>query len=66
MTDAELWAALEALGDDLLDPTFPEELVDEELRALGLDPEALAERASSHAATAGHPATSATSSRPHG
>lgn len=44
-TDRELWAALQGLDDDLLDPSLPETVVDAELRALGVDPKALADRA---------------------
>jgi hypothetical protein len=50
MTDSEadadkaLWAALERLDDDLLDPNMPEEEIAEDLRQMGLNPEALAEK----------------------
>jgi hypothetical protein len=40
-TDAELWAALEALRDDPLDPAMPREVVDQALRGGGVDPDAL-------------------------
>lgn len=43
-TDTELWRALEGLDDDLLDLDLPEALVDEELKALGVEPAALAKR----------------------
>jgi hypothetical protein len=43
-TDAELWAALEALGDDPLDPAMPRELLDQTLRGGGVDPDALRKR----------------------
>lgn len=45
-TDKELWSALDGLEDDLLDPNFPEALVEVEIRRLGLSPEALANRGS--------------------
>jgi hypothetical protein len=40
-TDPEAqWRALRAIaGDDMLDPDYPEELIDEELRKAGADPE---------------------------
>ena len=41
--DLELWAAIEDLDDDYLSEDLPEEQLDEELRALGLDPHKLAE-----------------------
>jgi len=44
-TDVELWQALEALDDDLLDLRHPESIVEDELKALGIDPAALAKRA---------------------
>lgn len=43
-TDKELWQALEGLDDDLLDPRMPDAMVEEELRQLGIDPNALARR----------------------
>lgn len=43
-TDKELWLALEGLDDDLLDPNMPDAMVEEELRQLGIDPDALARR----------------------
>lgn len=45
-TETELWQALEGLDADLLDPGLPESIVDDELKALGVDPQALARRAS--------------------
>ncbi len=45
-TEKELWQALEGLDADLLDPELPESAVDDELKALGIDPLALAKRAS--------------------
>jgi len=45
-TEEELWQALEGLDADLLDPGLPESAVDDELKALGVDPLALAKRAS--------------------
>jgi hypothetical protein len=45
-TEKELWQALEGLDADLLDPGLPESAVDDELKALGVDPLALAKRAS--------------------
>ncbi len=45
-TEKELWQALEGLDADLLDPELPESAVDDELKALGVDPLALAKRAS--------------------
>jgi hypothetical protein len=45
-TEKELWQALEGLDADLLDPGLPESVVDDELKALGVDPQALAKRAS--------------------
>jgi hypothetical protein len=41
-TDRELWHAIKGHEDDLPDPHVPMELVDQELRALGADPDALA------------------------
>jgi hypothetical protein len=41
-TDKDLWFALEQLDDDLLDPNIPKEIVEDELRKLGLDPEEVA------------------------
>lgn len=38
MTDAELWEALESLDDDFLDADMPQDIVDEELRLMGVDP----------------------------
>jgi hypothetical protein len=43
-TDDELWVALEGLDEDLLDPHLPEALVDDELKAIGVDPMALGAR----------------------
>lgn len=43
-SEKELWKALEGLDDDLLDPGLPETVLDEELKAMGLDPTALAKR----------------------
>lgn len=45
-TEKELWQALEGLDADLLDPGLPESIVDDELKSLGVDPQALARRAS--------------------
>jgi len=44
-TDKELWTALACSDDDLLDPDMPESLVNQELLGVGIDPQALAERA---------------------
>lgn len=44
MTENELWAALQRLDDDLLDPKLPDAAIDSELRAMGVDPAALASR----------------------
>lgn len=41
-TDAELVAALDKLDAAILDPDYPIELVEEELRAVGLDPDKVA------------------------
>lgn len=43
-TERELWSALEGLDDDLLDLNLPDAVVDEELKALGIDPAVLARR----------------------
>jgi hypothetical protein len=43
-TDKELWQALDRLDDDLLAPDLPEAILDEELRAMKVDPAALAKR----------------------
>jgi hypothetical protein len=44
-SDAELLAALdESLASDVLDPEYPIEWVDEDLRAMGVDPEEVAKR----------------------
>ncbi len=43
-SDQELWNGLGSLDDDLLDLDLPDEVVDDELRAIGVDPTALAER----------------------
>jgi hypothetical protein len=51
-TDKDLWTALEGLGDDLLDLELPPALADEELRAMGVDPAALSERAGAFVAAA--------------
>lgn len=51
-TEKELWQALEGLDDDLLDPDLPESVVDDDLRVLGVDPLALAKRASEFVAVA--------------
>lgn len=45
-TENELWLALQTLDDDLLNTDLPEAVVDAELKALGVDPVALAKRAS--------------------
>ena len=45
-TDGETWQALAALGDDLLDPSYPEAAIDAELAELGIDAVALAKRGS--------------------
>lgn len=45
-TDKELWKALEGLDDDLLNVDLPDGAVDDELKAIGVDPAALARRAS--------------------
>jgi hypothetical protein len=39
-----IWSALEGLDDDLLDPNLPSTVLDEELRSMGLDPDAIAQR----------------------
>ena len=51
-TDKELWAALEGLDDDLLDVDLPEGAVNDALKAIGVDPGALAKRASEFVARA--------------
>lgn len=43
-TDRELWAALEALGDDPLDPAIPREVLDRTVRSAGVDPDTLRTR----------------------
>jgi hypothetical protein len=43
-TDKELWIALEGLDDDLFHLDVPEALVDEELKAIGVDSASLAKR----------------------
>lgn len=43
-TEKELWSALEGLDDDLLDLHLPEAVLDEELKAMGIDPSLLAKR----------------------
>jgi hypothetical protein len=43
-TDAELWQALEALGDDPLDAAVSREVLDGALRNAGVDPQALRTR----------------------
>jgi hypothetical protein len=43
-TEKELWAALGHLDDDLLNPDLPEVAVDDELKALGIEPDALSRR----------------------
>lgn len=43
-TERELWEALRDLDDDLLDAALPESVVDAELKAMGVDPVALAKR----------------------
>jgi hypothetical protein len=43
-TEKDLWSALEGLNDDLLDLHLPEAAVDEELKAMGIDPALLAKR----------------------
>lgn len=50
--DQELWEALERLDDDLLDPSLPESVVDDELKAAGVDPSALGKRATALVARA--------------
>lgn len=52
MTDEELWAALTALDDDLLNPVYPEAAIDEELEKMGVDPTALALRGAEFVAKA--------------
>lgn len=51
-SDEKLWRALVGLDDDLLDPALPEAIVDEELRAMGVDPARLAKRGSAFVAKA--------------
>lgn len=51
-TEEELWHALRGLDDDLIDPALPESAVDSELKALGIDPLALAKRGSAFVAKA--------------
>lgn len=41
-TDKDIWLALQMIEDDLLDPSLPDDTVEDELRELGLDPEMLA------------------------
>ena len=43
-TDKELWEELQHLDDMFLDPDVPEDIIDVELRAEGIDPQALAKR----------------------
>lgn len=50
-TDARLWDALGTLGDDLLDINVSDAVADAELRALGVDAQALAMRAVAFVAT---------------
>lgn len=40
-TGAELWEGVEGLDDDLLDPNMPEDLVIDEIKGMGLDPDDL-------------------------
>ena len=41
-SEAELWKALEALGDDPLDPSMPREVApDDAVRSAGVDPDKL-------------------------
>ena len=44
-SDVELWKALDALDDDLLDLRVSESIVDEQLKTLEIDPTELAKRA---------------------
>lgn len=39
------WRMLDELGDDILRDDYPADLLDADLREMGLNPEALAERA---------------------
>jgi hypothetical protein len=39
----ETYEYLQGLDDDLLDPDMPEDMVDDELRSMGLSPEEIAE-----------------------
>lgn len=43
-TEKELWDALQHLDDIFLEPNVPDDVIDAELRAEGIDPQALAKR----------------------
>jgi hypothetical protein len=49
-SSAEILAAIDAIADDVLDPDYPKELLDEELREAGGDPEAIGKRGADLAA----------------
>lgn len=51
-SEKELWDALQALDDDLLNPNLSEELLDQELKASGVDAIALSNRGREFIATA--------------
>ena len=51
-SDGKTWEALQGLDDDLLDPAMPEELVEAELRAVGIESASLADAAKRLAAVA--------------
>ena len=51
-TEEDLWDTLRGLDDDLLDVSLPESAVDAELKALGIDPVALATKGSEFVARA--------------
>jgi hypothetical protein len=46
----EILRAIEQTADDVLDPDYPAELVDEDLREMGLDPDAVGQRGATLAA----------------
>lgn len=41
---AKVLAAIDRIADDVLDPAYPEAMVDEDLRAMGVDPDELDKR----------------------
>jgi hypothetical protein len=46
----EIVRAIDRIAEDVLDPDYPDELVDEDLREMGLDPEAVGRRGADLAA----------------